>query len=107
MFEPIGTRVIDSAPPATTKSCCPAATVAAAKLSACWLDPHARVIVVPGTEEGHPAASTALRATFPACSEYCMTVPHTTSSTRAGSIPVRVASAPSTCADRSTGWTSA
>ena len=39
----------------------PASTPCAAKCAACWLDPHCRSIVVPGTCSGKPAASTALR----------------------------------------------
>ena len=36
----------------------------AAKCAACWLEPHWRSTVVAGTDSGHPAASTALRATL-------------------------------------------
>jgi hypothetical protein len=34
-------------------------TACAAKSSACWLDPQARLTVVPGMLSGQPAASTA------------------------------------------------
>ena len=101
---PMGTRVIDSTPPATTRSACPDTTAAAATCTACWLDPHCRSTVVAGTVSGQPAASTALRPTFHACSPTWETQPQTTSSTSAGSKPARSASARSTCADRSTGW---
>ena len=40
--EPIGTRDIDSTPPATTTSYWPAISPAAAKCTDCWLDPHWR-----------------------------------------------------------------
>src|SRR6266545_8077582 len=86
--EPIGTRVIDSTPPATARSACPAMTAAAAKCTACWLDPHCRSSVVPGTDSGQPAASAALRPTFQDCSPTCDTTPQTTSLTSAGSSPV-------------------
>ncbi len=78
---PMATRDIDSTPPATTKSHWPEITAAAAKWTACWLDPHWRSSVVPGTDSGQPAASTALRPTFHDCSPTCETQPHTTSST--------------------------
>mgnify|MGYP007022268180 CR=1 FL=1 len=35
-----------------------------ANSSACWLEPHARLTVVPGTVSGQPAASAADRPTF-------------------------------------------
>ena len=56
--EPSGTRLITSTPPATTTSCWPDITACTAKSSACWLDPHARLTVVPGMVSGQPAAST-------------------------------------------------
>ena len=60
--DPIGTRLIDSTPPAMTMSYAPASTPCAAKLIACWLLPHWRSTVVPGTVSGNPAPSSALRA---------------------------------------------
>ena len=75
----------------------------AAKWAACWDEPHWRSTVVPGTVSGQPAASTALRAMLTLCSPTCMTQPMTTSSTTAGSIPVRSASALRVSAARSTG----
>ena len=60
-LEPSGTRLIDSTPQAMTMSACPASTACAANVAACWLDPHCRSMVVPGTVSGNPAASTALR----------------------------------------------
>src|SRR3954463_15632035 len=103
--EPIGTRLIDSTPPATTTSACPLTTAAAAKATACCEEPHCRSMVVPGTDSGQPAASAASRPTLPACSPTWLTQPQKTSSTTAGSRPARSTSAPSTCADRSTAWT--
>src|SRR3954447_23049671 len=99
----MGTLVMTSTPPATATSYCPEITPAAAKCTACWDDPHCRSSVVPGTDSGQPAPSTALRATLRACSPTWLTTPQTTSSTTAGSTPVRSTSVPSTCADRSTG----
>src|SRR3954467_14844680 len=103
--EPIGMRLIDSTPPATTTSACPLTTVAAAKATDCWEEPHCRSIVVPGTVSGQPAESTALRAMLKVCSPTWLTQPQNTSSTTAGSIPVRSTIASSTAAERSTGCT--
>ena len=99
----MGTLLMDSTPPATAKSYCPAITPAAAKWTDCWLDPHARFTVVAGTLSGQPAASTAVRPTLSAWSPTWLTQPHTTSSTSSGRIPVRSASDVRTCADRSAG----
>jgi hypothetical protein len=52
-------RLVDSTPLATTRSYCPAITPCAACSNACWLDPHARLTVTPGTVSGQPAASAA------------------------------------------------
>ena len=46
----------------------PAMTPCAAKLIACWLLPHWRSTVVPGTVSGKPAPSSALRAMLTAWS---------------------------------------
>ena len=59
--------------------------------------------MVPGTDSGQPAASTALRAMFKLCSPTCITQPITTSSIMAGSMLLRVVSAVSISAARSTG----
>src|SRR5499427_8504834 len=103
--DPIGTRLIDSTPPATTTSYWPLIRPAAAKCTDCCDEPHCRSTVTPGTLSGQPAASTALRAMSNVCSPNWLTQPQITSSTRAGSVPERSASACSTCADRSTGCT--
>jgi len=100
---PIGTRVITSTPLAMTASYAPAITPCAAKCAACWLEPHWRSTVVPGTDSGHPAASTALRAMLRLCSPTCITQPITTSSTCDGSRLLRLAIALSISAARSTG----
>jgi hypothetical protein len=55
---PSGTRLIDSTPPTITMSLSPAAIPAAAKCTACWLEPHWRSMVVAGTVSSKPAAST-------------------------------------------------
>ncbi len=64
----MGTRVIDSAPPAIAMSYWPDITPAAAKWTACWAEPHRRSTVVAGTDSGQPAASTATRPRLPAWS---------------------------------------
>src|SRR5699024_1175158 len=107
MCEPIGTRVMDSTPPATTTSWYPDSTTATAKLSACCDEPHWRSIVTPLTVSGQPADSAAVRAMSPACSPPCVTQPQITSSTTDGSTPARSTSPFNTVADRSAGWTPA
>ena len=86
---PIGTRVMFSTPAAMTTSYAPAITPCAAKCAACCDEPHWRSTVVPGTDSGNPAASAALRAMLMPCSPTCMTQPMITSSTSAGSRPLR------------------
>ena len=53
------------------------------------LDPHARFIATDGTDSGSPAASHAQRPIGPDCSPTWLTQPVSTSSTSAGSMPVR------------------
>ena len=78
-----------STPEPIATSCTPAAIRAAAKLTACWADPHWRSTVVAGVSIGSPAWSQALRPTFHDCSPYCCTQPAITSSTSPASIPAR------------------
>jgi len=59
--------------------------------------------VVPTVVSGNPAASAALRATLMPCSPTCMTQPMITSSTSAGSTPLRSTTTRNTWAARSTG----
>src|SRR5690349_15268995 len=92
-----------STPAAITASMLPAITAWAAKCSACCEEPHWRSTEVPGTDSGRLEASTALRATLVACSPTWLTQPRITSSTAAGSMPLRATSASMTCAARSTG----
>src|SRR5688572_6974272 len=101
----MGTRLIDSTPPATTTSAWPLMTVAAAKATACWEEPHWRSMVVPGTVSGQPAARGALRPMLKVCSPTWLTQPQKTSSTTAGSRPERSARAFRTWAERSTACT--
>src|SRR5258707_4542732 len=86
---PGGTGLITSTPPATTTSCWPDITPCTAKSSACWLDPQARLTVVPGMLSGQPAASTEYRAMLLDCSSTCDTQPHTTSSEISWATPSR------------------
>src|SRR3990167_7596769 len=99
----MGTRVMLSTPAAITTSIVPLITAWAAKCRACCEEPHWRSTLVPGTLSGRGEASTALRATLIACSPTWPTQPMTTSSTRAGSAPVRSIRSFSTTAPRSTG----
>src|SRR2546426_7289962 len=79
-FEPIGTRVMCSTPPAMTTSYWPAITPIAAKLAACCPEPHIRSSVVPQTSTGKPAISAALRAMLNPCSPTWSTQPRMTRS---------------------------
>jgi len=55
-------RLIDSTPQATATSTAPEEISPAARLVACWPDPHWVSIVVEATPSGSPAASQAVRA---------------------------------------------
>jgi hypothetical protein len=90
---PMGIRLMLCTPPATTKSAVPLITACAAKCSACWLAPHCRSTVTPGTCSGNPAASQAVLAMSPACPPMVSTQPNTTSSTSIGSTSTRSSSA--------------
>ena len=70
---------------------------------ACCEEPHCRSMEVPGTDSGKREANTALRATFVDCSPTWLTQPMNTSSTSAGSAPVRSSKSFKTWAAKSTG----
>ena len=55
------TLLIDSAPPATTRSLLPLATCMHAWITACRPDPQRRSICIPGTVTGSPASSAITR----------------------------------------------
>ncbi len=92
-----------STPAAMTQSIVPDITACAAKCSACCDEPHCRSMVTPGTFIGSLEASAAMRPMQPLCWPACSTQPMITSSTSAGSAPLRSTSASITCAARSTG----
>ena len=100
-----GARLIDSTPPATTTSAAPAATIWAASVIADIPEAHNRFTVIPGTVFGNPASSKAIRATFRLSSPDWFALPRITSSTAAGSMPVRSSNPASTVAARSSGRT--
>ena len=102
---PIGTTLMLSTPAAMTRSWVPDSTPCAAKCTACWDEPHCRSMVTPGTDSGRPADSHAVRAMSMVCGPTCMTQPMTTSSTAAGSTPLRSTTWRSVCAARSAGCT--
>ncbi len=103
--EPMGTRLIDSMPPAMTMSYAPAEMPWAAKWTACWLEPQRRSTMVHGTCTGYPAASQAVRPTGTACSPAWLTQPMIRSSTIPGSSLLRSTRPTRTCNRRSAGWT--
>src|SRR5690349_840771 len=94
-------------PPATIKSAVPDMMACAPKDTACWLEPHCRSTVTPGTSSGYPAASHDSRAMLPACAPIASTQPAITSSTAAGSTSTRSNNPRHPAAPRSTGCTPA
>src|SRR5438270_683765 len=104
-FEPMGMRLMLSTPHATATSTAPEAIRLAARLAACWLDPHWVSTVVAAVVSGRPAASQAVRAMLKDCSPTWETQPDTTCPTSDGSIPVRPTSDVRAVPSRSAGWT--
>ncbi len=78
-----------STPEPIATSWTPVAIRAAAKLTACWAEPHWRSMVVAGVSIGRPASSHALRPMLTPCSPNCWAQPLTTSPVSAGSTPER------------------
>ncbi len=78
-----------STPAPIITSWTPAAIRAAAKLTACWADPHWRSTVAAAVSTGSPSSSQALRAMLEPCSPNWATHPAITSSTHAGSTNAR------------------
>src|SRR5438093_2903261 len=105
VFDPMGTRLIDSTPHATTTSAAPPATNELARLVACWDEPHCESTVVAATVRGSPAVSHAVRAMLNDCSPTCDTQPATTWSTCVGSMPDRSTTACCTAPSSWEGWT--
>ena len=85
--EPIGTRDIDSTPPASTRSSQPERTFAAARLTASRPEAQKRFSCTPATVSGRPAAMAAMRAMSEPWSPIGPTTPSTMSSMAAGSRP--------------------
>src|SRR3954465_5360854 len=94
-------------PPATIRSAVPDMMACAPKETACWLDPHCRSTVTPGTSSGYPAASQESLAMLPACGPIASTQPAITSSTAPGSTSTRSNRPRHPAAPRSTGCTPA
>ena len=78
--EPIGTRDIDSTPPARTRSSQPERTLAAARLTASRPEAQKRFSWTPATVSGSPAATAAIRAMSEPWSPIGLTTPSTMSS---------------------------
>ncbi|SHT90711.1 Uncharacterised protein [Mycobacteroides abscessus subsp. abscessus] len=76
---PIGTRDIDSTPPASTRSSQPERTFCAPMLMASRPEAQKRLSWTPPVVSGRPAASTAVRAISPPWSPTGDTTPSTTS----------------------------
>src|SRR5260221_8994373 len=84
LFPPIGMRLIDSVPPATTTWAAPVWISWAARAMAWSPDEQNRLMVMAPAVYGTPARRAACRATFIPCSASGMAQPSTTSSTIAG-----------------------
>ena len=78
-----------STPEPIMQSCTPVAISAAAKLTACWPEPHCVSTVVAEVSIGRSSCSHAVRAMFRPCSPNCCTQPAITFSTSAASTPER------------------
>src|SRR3954454_17430957 len=85
--DPMGTRDMDSTPPARTRSSKPDRTFCAARLTASRPLAQNRLTCTPATVSGNPAISAAVRAITAPCSPTGETTPSTMSSTSAGSRP--------------------
>src|SRR4051794_11280804 len=102
--EPIGTRDIDSTPPASTRSSQPEATFWAAMLTASRPDAQKRLSWTPATVCGRPALIAAVLAMSAPWSPIGVTQPRTTSSMRFGSsCPLRASVSWISPTTRSTG----
>ena len=102
----IGTRDMDSTPPATSRSYQPERTFSAAMPMASSPEEQKRLICTPATVSAHPAASTAQRAISAPWSPTGMTQPMMTSSISAVSSALRPCNAFSSVTTRSIGGTS-
>src|SRR5690625_2351848 len=102
-FAKRGERDILSTPPATMTFISPAKIACVAKCTACWLEPHCRSSVTPGTSVGNPASKAAVLATFIACSFICVTQPMITSSTASFATSDRSIKSFNTSANNSSG----
>src|SRR5438552_3982346 len=80
----MGTRLMDSVPPATIVPAPPLITRSAANAIACRPDEQKRLIVTADADTGMPARRLAIRATFRPCSASGIAQPRITSSTSAG-----------------------
>ena len=76
-----GARVMLSTPPAIIRSASPVLIARAAVPTASRPEPHSRLTVPPGIEDGSPASSSAMRATLRLSSPAWLAQPMITSST--------------------------
>ena len=83
----MGTKLIDSSPPATATSVVPLATDWLARASACRPEAQKRLTVMALVATGRPAPSATWRAMLRPCAPSGMAQPRMRSSTRAGSRP--------------------
>src|SRR5215469_9523929 len=89
----MGTMLMDSVPPATATSPCPATIRSAAIAMACSPEEQKRLIVIAEDSTGKPARKAAIRATFIPCSASGIAQPRITSSISLGSRPFARATA--------------
>ena len=100
-----GARLIDSTPPTRITSASPVSIARDACIAASRLEPHRRLIVVPGVEVGSPASSAAMRATLRFSSPAPFALPNMTSSTVSSELRLTISL--TTWAPRSSGRTPA
>ena len=100
-----GERLIDSTPPASSRSPSPAWIACAAWRTASRPDAQSRFTVAPGTSTGRPASREAIRATLRLSSPAAFVQPNTTSSRASPETPFRSTAASMTRAAMSSGRT--
>ena len=103
MAAPSGTRLIISSPHESTTSSSPEPTSPAARVVACWLEPHCESTVVEATSMGRPCESQAIRAMLKVCSPTWETQPPTTWPIASAGTPLRSRAAFWTVPRRSAG----
>ena len=85
----IGIMLMFCTPPATTRSAVPDSTAWAAKVTACWQEPHCRSTVTPGTCSGSPRRARRCGRCLPPAARRCPRSRRRRRPRRPGSLPAR------------------